>query len=98
MVPEKARRLDIVVYTEVIDRFIDGSITAAEFTQSFLRAMKSERRMLGEPIHPLLQELFEDADAYVEDPNLRSEPEDLNDEQLRACASRIRRALTDLGF
>ena len=51
--------------------------------------------MLGDPIYPLLQELFEGADAYVEDPSLRSEPEDLNGEQLRACASRIRRALKE---
>lgn len=34
----------------------------------------------------MLQELFEDADAYVERPELRTEPEDLDDEQLRVRA------------
>lgn len=97
MTPKKERRPDIDVYTELIDNFVEGPITAAEFAQSFLRTMKSERRMLGGPIYPLLQELFEEADAYVEDPNLRTDPEDLNDEQLHACASRIRRALRELG-
>ncbi len=73
MMPENERRPDIVIYTQLIDRFVDGSITAAEFAQSFLRSMKSERRMLGEPIYPVLQELFEDVDAYVADPSLRSD-------------------------
>lgn len=98
MTPDKERRPDIVVYTELIDRFVGGGITAAEFAQSFLRAMKSERRILGEPIYPVLQELFEDADAYVDDPNLRIAPEDLGDKQLHACARRTRRALRELGI
>lgn len=98
MMSEKERRPDIVAYTELIDRFVYGPITAAEFAQSFLRAMKSEGRILGEPVYPLLQELFGDADAYVEDPSLRSDPEDLDDEQLRACAHRTRQELRELGF
>jgi hypothetical protein len=30
--------------------------------------------------------MFEDADAYVEQADLRTEPEDLDDERLLACA------------
>lgn len=85
-------------YLELIDRFIDGSINAAEFEHCYLRAIKSERRILGDPVFPILQELFEDADAYVESPHLRDAPEDLDDVQLRECASRARQALRDLGY
>ena len=60
--------------------------------------MKSERRTLGDPVYPILQELFEDADAYVEQAELRTEPEDLDDEQLRASALRARHALSGLGY
>ncbi|ORV89473.1 colicin immunity domain-containing protein [Mycolicibacterium iranicum] len=91
-------RFDIDSYLILIDRFLDGSITAPEFQLSYLDEMKSERRMLDQPVYLVLQELFEDADAYVESPHLRDAPEDLDDVQLRECASRARQALRDLGY
>jgi hypothetical protein len=66
--------------------FVEREISAPDFEKSYLHAMKSERRVLGEPVYPILQELFEDADAYVEQADLRTEPEDLDDERLLACA------------
>jgi hypothetical protein len=60
--------------------------------------MKSERRTLGDPVYSILQQLFEDADAYVEQAALRTELEDLDDEQLLASALRARRALRGLGY
>ncbi|GAC1456319.1 MAG: hypothetical protein PVSMB1_06000 [Gemmatimonadaceae bacterium] len=89
---------DISPYLDLFDRFIERKLTAAEFEASFLQMMKHEHRTLGDPIYPLLQELFEDADAYVESPELRTEPEDLDDEQLLGCAIRTRQALRDIGF
>jgi len=85
-------------YVDLIDRFIGRDISAPDFEKSFLQAMKSERRTLGDPVYPILQELFEDADAYVEQAELRTEPEDLDDEQLRASALRARHALSGLGY
>ena len=95
--PEPSRLPNVSAYIDLLDRFIERGITAPEFEKSFLRMMKSERRTLGEPIYPLLQELFEDADAYVERPELRTEAEDLDDEQLLECARRTRQALRDIG-
>ena len=60
--------------------------------------MKAERRTLDEPVYQVLQRLFEDADAYVERPKLRTEPDDLDDEQLLESARRARRALNALGL
>ena len=89
---------DVSSYVDLIDRFIGRDISAPDFEKSFLQAMKSERRTLGDPVYPILQELFEDADAYVEQAELRTEPEDLDDEQLRASALRARHALSGLGY
>lgn len=89
---------DISAYLDSIDSFIGHSISAAAFEKSFLQAFKAERRTLGGPVYPILQELFEDADAYVADPNLRTDPEDIDEEQLLECARRARQALRDIGF
>src|ERR1700754_4927689 len=89
---------EISSYMDLIDRFIGRDICAPEFEKSFLRAMKAEQRTLGDPVYPILQELFEDADAYVEQAELRTDPEDLDDEQLLACALRARDALRGLGY
>ena len=89
---------DVSSYVDLIDRFIGRDISAPDFEKSFLHAMKSEGRILGDPVYPILQELFEDADAYVGQAELRSEPEDLDDEQLLASAQRARHALRELGY
>lgn len=89
---------DVSTFIEIIDQFIEHSTSAAEFESAYLRAIKEERRFLRKPVFPILQALFEDADAYVEQPELRTEPEDLNDEQLLASALRARNALRRLGW
>ena len=89
---------DISSYVYLIERFIGRDISAPDFEKSFLHAMKSEQRILGDPVYPILQGLFEDADAYVERAELRTEPGDLNDEQLLASAVRTRHALRELGY
>jgi hypothetical protein len=89
---------DVSSYVDLIDRFVGRDVSAPAFEKSFLCAMKSERRVLGDPVYSVLQELFEDADAYVEQAELRTEPADLDDEQLLASAFRARNALRGLGY
>jgi hypothetical protein len=89
---------DIATYIDLIDRFIRGATTAPDFERSFLSLVKSESRVLGEPVFPILEELFEDTDAYVERPELRTSDDDLDDEQLLECAVRTREALRSIGF
>ena len=98
MTPHPSELPDVSSYVDLIDRFIARDISAPDFAKSFLRTTKSERRTLGDPVYPILQELFEDADAYVEQAERRTEPEDLDDEQLLASALRARRALRGLGY
>jgi hypothetical protein len=85
-------------YLALIDDFVDRTLPAPAFEAAYLRAIKNEQYIFGAPIFPVLQRLFEDADAYVEDPKLRTEPEDHDDEGLRECAVRVREALRRLGF
>ncbi|WP_164478773.1 colicin immunity domain-containing protein [Mycolicibacterium stellerae] len=91
-------RPDLRVYVGLIDNFITNVISAPEFQKSYLSTMKSEQRVFGAPIFPVIQRLFGDADTYVAYPELRTEPADLDDEQLRECAIRARRELRELGF
>ena len=98
MTPDPSELPDVSSYVDLIDRFIGRDISAPDFEKSFLDAMKSERRILGDPVYPVLQKLFEDADAYVERAELRTEPEDLDDERLLACALRTRHAMRELGY
>jgi hypothetical protein len=73
-------------------------MSAPEFEKSYLSALKLENRGLAVPIFDVLQRLFGDADAYVAYPELRTEPEDLDEEQLRECALRARGELRELGY
>lgn len=85
-------------YTTLIDAFISGEIDTTEFEKKYLAEVKSEKRILPHQIYAALQELFEDVDAYVHDPKLRTDPEDLDDEQLMSSALRVRGMLSRLGL
>jgi hypothetical protein len=91
-------RPDITDYLALLDRFISGHMPAKDFQVAFLSAVKSEARILGNPVYPILQTMFEDADAYVADPMLRTAPEDLDDEALRERAEYARQALRRVGY
>ena len=60
--------------------------------------MASEHRTLGDAVYSVPQKLSEDADDYVEQADLRTEPEDLDDERLLASALRARHALRRLEY
>jgi hypothetical protein len=89
---------DPSLYVRLMDDFIANRMSAPEFQKAYLSALQDEQRIFGDEVFSAIQELFEDADAYVAYPELRTEPEDLDDEQLRKCAVRARSELRDLGF
>jgi hypothetical protein len=80
-------------YRVMIDAFIADQIDAAEFEKLYLSAIKVEKTVFPDSIYSALQELFEDVDAYVSDPNLRTEQEDIDEDHLHSCAVRARDAL-----
>lgn len=98
MTSHSDRRNDISEYIKLIDDFVGGSLSAPEFEKAYLTAIKRDQRMIDNEVFFFLQTLFEDADAYVAEPRLRTEQEDLDDGQLRECAVRARDGLRSLGF
>lgn len=96
--PDDTGLPDINAYIDLIDRFLRRSVSAPDFQLAYLRMVKNELRILGEPVFPVLQELFEDADRYVAEPRLRTGTEDLDDDGLMSCAARARRAFRDYGY
>lgn len=80
-------------YRVMIDAFIADQIDAAEFEKLYLSAIKVEKTVFPDSIYSVLQELFEDVDAYVSDPSLRTEQEDIDEGHLHSCAVRARDAL-----
>ena len=86
-------------YIDLIDRFLRGSRQRARLsTHLSPDGQENEQRILGEPVFPVLHELFEDADRYVAEPRLRTGTEDLDDEGLMSSAGRAREALRHLGY
>jgi hypothetical protein len=89
---------DLSSYLRLIDDLIANRLGAPEFQKEYLSTLQSEQRIFGDQVFGVIQTLFEDADAYVQYPELRTEPEDLDDEQLRQCAIRARDQLRALGY
>lgn len=98
MTPDERGLPQINSYIDLIDRFLRESVSAPDFQFAYLRMLKNERRILGEPVFPVLQGLFEDADRYVAEPRLRTGTEDLDDDGLTLCAARARTVSRDLGY
>lgn len=75
----------IYKYIELITKFIDNTISAEEFEQSFLEMFKAEREILSEKDYTALDSLFGDVDMYCSDEEL-FEKGDLTESDLRKSA------------
>ena len=91
---EQRTRGGLSRYLALIDDFISGRVDGPEFEGRYLSTFKTEDRILGSPIFDILNELFIDVDSYVADPDLRTGPEDLSEEQLRERAREARQKLS----
>jgi Bacterial self-protective colicin-like immunity len=88
---------DIGPYLEVIDRYLAGELPAEPFTAAFMTMSKNERRLLGEPLGPVLSATFLDCDEYVDDPRLRTGgPYEIDGPELRCRVAAAREKLRDL--
>lgn len=89
---------DLSIYTNLIDEFVAGVMSAKDFSLNYLREQQHERRFLGAPWYEVLQDLFAASDYYVAYPELRTEPDDLDDDQLKQHAQLARARLRALGI
>lgn len=69
-------------YLELIDEFLEDEMTADTFQTKYFKLFKNETSEVGDSLFRILDWLFAEVDAYVPDPKLRGDVDDLDDEQL----------------
>ena len=89
--------LHLGAYVTLLDDFLAGRITAKDFDLEFFRVQGGDRVVRGEPWYSVLQELFYACEDYVTEPELRTDPGDLDDAQLLDAARTARARLAALG-
>lgn len=60
-------------YSSLIRRYTAGELSAEEFSNTYMDAFMDEDAEYDDEVYDALQSLFEDADAYCDDPDLRDE-------------------------
>lgn len=81
-------------YRQVIFEFINGEMSPPEFERSYLSLFKSDTTKVGGEKFDILDKLFADVDAFVEDPELRDRVYgSIDSEELLDCAREAYRKL-----
>ena len=89
--------LQLRSYVSLLDDFIAGRIGATEFDLAFFRLQEQERFLRDDRSYEILQELFYACEGYVIQPELRTDPGDLDEAQLLDAARTARTRLAALG-
>ena len=89
--------LELRGYVTLLDDFIAARIGATDFDLAFFRLQEREKVIRGEPWYPILQDLFYACEDYVIEPELRTDPGDLDEGQLLDAARTARARLAALG-
>lgn len=76
-------------YRDLIRKFSTGEMAADDFETEFLARFKNDPDQVAGDEFDLLDELFADVDAYVDDPDLRAETGGIDGNELRRRARRI---------
>ena len=60
-------------YTELISNFLEGNLSAGQFSDSFVQRFKSDSGPINEELFLLLDEMFGDAESFTLNPVLLRE-------------------------
>jgi len=81
----------LLKYVNLIQEFLSKRIDAATFEASYLTMFKNETVAFGGATFEILDGVFNDVDAFCQNPALRG-PNDLDEDQLRdVCRSALKR-------
>jgi hypothetical protein len=76
-------------FVDLVDRLLAKERTPAEFESEFFALWGRDRTTRSPELFAVLERFFFVVEDYVDDPELRDEPGDLDEEQLRAGAQRF---------
>ena len=60
-------------YIDLIKNFLEGSLSASQFSDSYVRRFKAEGGPMDEGLFLMLDELFGDAESFTSNPALHAE-------------------------
>lgn len=89
-------RPDLVEYARLIDEFVNHHLTAAEFERRYLRLVKDDPTIHGEPAFGIIDGLFFHVDEYFDDPDFTDHQRQQAEEKLRNHAREALAALTNV--
>jgi hypothetical protein len=88
---------DLSSYVGLLDQFLATAVDARTFRSAYLRLFLGDARLFGDPWYSVLNDLFYACEDYVPQPELRTDPGDLDDAQLLDAARTARGRLAALG-
>lgn len=89
-------RPDLAKHVELIDDFVNNRIAAAEFERRYLRLVKDDPTIHGEPAFGIIDSLFFHVDEYFDDPDFTDQQRKQADDNLRDRAREALSALTKI--
>ncbi|MGW4393679.1 colicin immunity domain-containing protein [Amycolatopsis nivea] len=88
---------DAASYGDLIGRFVDRTINAAQFEQQYLDLMKNDEAPHPDAVFAVLDKLFSDVDEYFASPEASTAERREQDEALREHAATALARLRQLG-
>jgi hypothetical protein len=89
-------RPDLVEYVRLIDEFVNRHMAASEFERRYLRLVKDDPTIHGEPAFNIIDGLFFHVDEYFDDPDFTDHERQQAEDNLRNHARKALTALTNL--
>jgi hypothetical protein len=89
-------RPDLVEYVKLIDSFVNDHIATSEFERRYLRLVKDDTTIHGEPAFGIIDGLFFHVDEYFDDPDYTDHQRQQAVDNLRNHAREALVALTNV--
>ncbi|GAB3360829.1 colicin immunity domain-containing protein [Amycolatopsis echigonensis] len=93
----EANERDAADYGELIERFVDRAVSAAQFEQQYVDLMKNDEALHPDDVFAVLDELFSEVDEYFSSPEASAAERRELDEALRQHAAAALARLQQLG-
>jgi hypothetical protein len=86
---EDDERRSVQGFVDLAERLLSRELSPTDFESEFFRLWGSDRTTRSPEVFAVLERFFFVVEDYVDDPELRDEPGDLDEDQLRAGAQRL---------